>query len=188
MSSHLLNHTLQSFLLSPTFSVSISAPHDDLSSLKMTSCHTMIFYDKCSVSMVTGQYGPFYMVFLLGSMYPLILGPCQWATLLLSTIRLSLSLHWLVFIVFSHSLILIGSDRNDCFMSSSIHDSHFPTFSFSQELSVSFLFATYNNFHVFLMCFPHLNLPHLLWQDDLVPQTSNGFLPLPQCCSNGSFL
>ena len=67
------------------------------------------------------------------------------------------------------------------FTTLSIHDNLFLTFSFSQKYIVSFLFATYNNFHVFLMHFPHLYLPHLPWQDDLVPQTWDEFLPLPHC-------
>ena len=55
----------------------------------------------------------------------------------------------------------MGSDREDHFTSPSIHNGRFPTFSLSQELSVSFLFATYDDFLAFLTRFPHLGLPRL---------------------------
>ena len=42
----------------PTFLVSISAPHNDLSSLKTTLRHTVISYDKFSVSTVMGAIWP----------------------------------------------------------------------------------------------------------------------------------
>ena len=66
-------------------------------------------------------------------------------------------------------------------MSSSIHADLLLTFFFSQKHIVSFSFDPYNIFQMFLMCFLHLNLPHLPWQDNPVLQASGAQKPLPQC-------
>lgn len=47
------------------------------------------------------------------------------------------------------------------------------------ELSFSFLFAIYDNFHMFLMHFPHSYVLSLSWQDNLVQQTFRKLISLP---------
>ena len=60
------------------------------------------------------------------------------------------------------------------------------SFHHKQELSLSFIFATYDNFHAFLTHFLHLSLPCLLWQDNPVHRASGAQKSLPQwrilCC------
>ena len=61
---------LRSFLLSSTFSLSISAPHDNSYSPKTTAHHGVVFTLSSLVSTVTGQYGPIVTLLLFGSTNP----------------------------------------------------------------------------------------------------------------------
>ena len=54
----------------PTFSLSISAPHDNSYSPKTTAHHGVVFTLSSLVSTVTGQYGPIITLLLFGSTNP----------------------------------------------------------------------------------------------------------------------
>ena len=54
----------------PTFSLSISAPHDNSYSPKTTAHHGVVFTLSSLVSTVTGQYGPIVTLLLFGSTNP----------------------------------------------------------------------------------------------------------------------
>ena len=180
MSSHLSNRVPRSRLLSPTFSVSVRLPHDVTSPLKNTTPTSVNSMISSWVSTFTGQYGPFLTLLLLGSTNPLRYDHVNARILISSSLGLDLSSRWLLFTLFSRILILIGSDRDVHFTSALIYDDRFLSFRHTRELSSSFVFDTYDDFYVFLTCFPLLCLPCLPWQDDLVPRTSGVPIPLRQ--------
>ena len=152
-------------LVSSSFPHFLSSCIDSLRRLKFPQdYHTneCDFHDKCLVSTFTGQYGPLSTLFPFSCLSGLRSGPRQRATCSSSTIRLKLFLHWLFFILFSHTLILIRSDRDDILWARQIAMVTFSFFSFLQKLSISFIFDTYNDFHTSLTHFLHLCLPRLL--------------------------
>ena len=80
--------------------------------------------------------------------------------IILSSIKLDLSFCWLFFTLFSHTLILIGYNRNNQFMSMLIHNDHFLQF-LSQTRTFSFIYISY------------------LWQCSHIPDVLSPFILTP---------
>jgi hypothetical protein len=78
VSPHLSNGT---FLLLPTFSLSVRSPHDNSRSLKSAAHHGVVITLSLQVSTFTGQYGPSPVLLPFSYSGVLISGPRQRATL-----------------------------------------------------------------------------------------------------------
>ena len=119
------------------------------------------------------------MLFILVALCDPILAPLHWA-MPMSNLFIKHCWAWTfpsltVFTLSSHNLILIRYDCDNQFMSVSILNNSCLTFHSIWKLFVSFTFDPYDIFHMFLTCFLHLDLPCLLWQDDLTQTYSNPF-------------